>query len=308
MKILTNLLLIILFTTSLVNAQGILKVETNKYNYVYGETIEVSVTLLNNSDTSFTILGNITCFARINFDDVYLEPACISAIREYYFPPNSSRTWIWELDPKIYGIPDKNGEHIIRGFCAGLIDSTKIVEPKYYGGRVRAKINIEVPEEEVQRLRDSLEATVLWHSDLSNVGFIAESWQIKNHSIDSLANAYWNNERISFEIDRRIEFDREIVTSVTTKKSLINDYSLSQNYPNPFNPTTTINYSISEACYVSLVIYDVTGKEISTMVKEVKPIGKYKIDFNANNLSSGIYFYQLRTKNFIETKKMIFMK
>ncbi|NWG27338.1 MAG: T9SS type A sorting domain-containing protein [Ignavibacteriaceae bacterium] len=86
------------------------------------------------------------------------------------------------------------------------------------------------------------------------------------------------------------------------------DYALFQNYPNPFNPKTNIQYAISSRQFVSLKVYDVLGNEIETLVNEEKPAGKYEITFDASKLTSGIYFYQLKSKSFIETKKMILLK
>lgn len=83
---------------------------------------------------------------------------------------------------------------------------------------------------------------------------------------------------------------------------------LFQNYPNPFNPSTTINYSVPELSIVTLKIYDVLGNEIATLINEEKPAGDYKITFIADNLPSGVYFYQLKAKNYIETNKMVLMK
>ncbi len=85
-------------------------------------------------------------------------------------------------------------------------------------------------------------------------------------------------------------------------------FSLSQNYPNPFNPTTTIRYQIPHAGFVSLKIYDVLGKETAALVNEEKPAGEYNVTFDGSNLSSGVYFYQLKSGSFVETKKLILMK
>jgi hypothetical protein len=85
-------------------------------------------------------------------------------------------------------------------------------------------------------------------------------------------------------------------------------YSLAQNYPNPFNPSTTIEYSIPQNSFVSLKIYDMTGREISTLVSKQQETGTYIVDWNASKLSSGVYFYRLNAGNFTETKKMILAK
>ncbi|HRN26561.1 MAG TPA: T9SS type A sorting domain-containing protein [Ignavibacteriaceae bacterium] len=86
------------------------------------------------------------------------------------------------------------------------------------------------------------------------------------------------------------------------------EYSLEQNYPNPFNPTTQINYSIKEAGLVQLKVYDILGKEIATLVNENKETGNYIIDFNAAELPSGVYIYQLTTPGFTLARKMILAK
>lgn len=83
---------------------------------------------------------------------------------------------------------------------------------------------------------------------------------------------------------------------------------LYQNYPNPFNPETKIKYSIPKINFVSLKIYDLLGNEIATLVNEEKPSGVYEVEFNASNLSSGIYFYRLQAGEFILTKKLVLLK
>ena len=85
-------------------------------------------------------------------------------------------------------------------------------------------------------------------------------------------------------------------------------FSLSQNYPNPFNPRTIINYQLPLSGHVSLKIFDVLGNEVETLVNEVKPAGRYKVDFNAASLPSGIYFYKIKTGNFSEVKRMMLVK
>ena len=85
-------------------------------------------------------------------------------------------------------------------------------------------------------------------------------------------------------------------------------YSLLQNYPNPFNPVTKIDFEIPKQGLVTLKIYDVLGREVTTLVNEMKSAGSYSIDFNASGLSSGIYFYKLTTEAFSETKKMLLIK
>ena len=91
-------------------------------------------------------------------------------------------------------------------------------------------------------------------------------------------------------------------------KYLPSDYSLKQNYPNPFNPSTKIAYQIPKSGHVTLKVYNALGKEVATLVNEDKSVGKYTLDFNGQGLSSGIYFYSIRSGSFFETKKMMLLK
>ena len=86
------------------------------------------------------------------------------------------------------------------------------------------------------------------------------------------------------------------------------EYSLSQNYPNPFNLVTKINFSIQKQGLVTLKVYDMLGREVSSLVNEFKQAGYYSMDFNASALSSGIYFYRLQANDFTDIKKMVLVK
>lgn len=86
------------------------------------------------------------------------------------------------------------------------------------------------------------------------------------------------------------------------------NYELFQNYPNPFNPVTKIRYSLKEQTQVSLKIYDILGREVAVLVNGIKSAGKYENEFDAANLTSGIYFYKLTTGKFVKIKKMLLMK
>jgi glucose/arabinose dehydrogenase len=85
-------------------------------------------------------------------------------------------------------------------------------------------------------------------------------------------------------------------------------FLLEQNYPNPFNPKTTINFQLPKAGLVTLKVYDVLGNEVLTLIDDQKSAGSYTVDFNAEQLTSGIYFYKLTSGNFNSTKKMILMR
>ena len=85
-------------------------------------------------------------------------------------------------------------------------------------------------------------------------------------------------------------------------------YRLYQNYPNPFNPTTIINFDIVNSGVVKIVLYDILGKEVQTLVNDKFEPGKYNFTFNAGNLASGVYFYRISTDKFTDVKKLLLIK
>lgn len=98
------------------------------------------------------------------------------------------------------------------------------------------------------------------------------------------------------------------VTDIGDNSTNLVSYRLYDNYPNPFNPSTSIKYSLPEANFTTLKIFDALGNEVAVLVDELKSAGTYQVEFNAATLSSGIYYYTIQAGSFNETKKMILMK
>ena len=93
-----------------------------------------------------------------------------------------------------------------------------------------------------------------------------------------------------------------------TPNAIPNDYKLMQNYPNPFYPNTTISYKIPATEFVAVNIFDVIGNDITTLVKETKNAGVHEVNFDASNLSSGIFVYKIDAGMFHQAKKMLLLK
>jgi hypothetical protein len=86
------------------------------------------------------------------------------------------------------------------------------------------------------------------------------------------------------------------------------EYQLSQNYPNPFNPSTTINFHLPQDGFITLKLYDILGKEVTTLAEGYKNRGRYSVSFDASNLASGMYIYRLQAGDFVSSKKMTLIK
>lgn len=285
-------------------AQGVIKVTTDKSSYSYEDSIAVKVTLTNNTTSPFTIIGSSSCIAIIKFNDVRFMTMCTADQHEFYFSPRMSITWIWYLDPKLLGIPDKEGVQKIVGLCGNQKDSIYITAPKFKGGRIFVGKKQSVPEIEYQKLRDSIGATVI-----SKLTDWSEYWSIKNHSIDSLVEKFSKDYRISsIEASRPLQFTKQIVTNVDNRENLPSEFSLSQNYPNPFNPITKIKYELPKNCSTRIVLYDNLGRVVKVLVNGIQSAGSYEISINAMELSSGVYYYRIQADEYSATKKFVLVK
>ncbi|RPI15115.1 MAG: T9SS C-terminal target domain-containing protein [Ignavibacteriae bacterium] len=109
-------------------------------------------------------------------------------------------------------------------------------------------------------------------------------------------------------IDGIVYGDTTITGIKSNSTEISADFRLSQNYPNPFNPSTTIEFDIPNRSFVTLSLYDITGREVETLVNELVPPGRYRVLWNAENYSSGVYFYKLTTADFSVTKRMVLVK
>lgn len=124
-----------------------------------------------------------------------------------------------------------------------------------------------------------------------------------------------NDIRLIYEDSTGIEYsvsvnlDKSFVAGLKLLQKSVNQFELFDNYPNPFNPITTIGYSLQTPSYVKLIVYNNLGQQVAILVDDQKNTGSHSAEFRADNLSSGIYFYQLQTSNgFSQTKQMMLVK
>ena len=135
-------------------------------------------------------------------------------------------------------------------------------------------------------------------------------WEVMTTQIDPINNIA-SAEVNHFSLWALTSKNEELITGVEEEieESIVpSDYGISQNYPNPFNPTTTIEYSVPKTGFINILVYNILGQKVATLVDEVKSVGNYKIQWNAQGLASGIYVYRLKSDSKVMTKKMILIK
>ncbi|MHB8338741.1 MAG: T9SS type A sorting domain-containing protein [Ignavibacteriaceae bacterium] len=155
---------------------------------------------------------------------------------------------------------------------------------------------------EIQRAKKS--DSLIWE----NIGFVAGSGTSNSQKSYSFEdnNPLQNNfiyRLKQIDINGDYKYSKEIEINLTPK-----DYVLFQNYPNPFNPSTTIKFSVPNKSFVNIKVYDITGREVARLFDGEKEAGTYLITFNASKLSSGIYFYKISSKSFVQIRKMLLLK
>ncbi|MCP5062882.1 MAG: T9SS type A sorting domain-containing protein [Ignavibacteriae bacterium] len=166
---------------------------------------------------------------------------------------------------------------------------------------------------EIERKQEYVEVE---RDDWNKIGFIEGNGNSNSTKEYSFVDDELLNGKILYRL-KQIDIDGffEYSSSVEVDLGIPTKFELYQNYPNPFNPTTTIKYSVpvvdakfASTTNVTLKTYDILGKNVATLVNKKQSSGNYEVNFDATNLTSGVYYYQLRSGDFVETKKMILLK
>ncbi|MFA6978757.1 MAG: T9SS type A sorting domain-containing protein [Ignavibacteriaceae bacterium] len=159
---------------------------------------------------------------------------------------------------------------------------------------------------EIERTVGGGQSAVVYWEKIGFVNGSGNSNSSKDYSFsdDNIAAGKYQYRLKQIDNDGSYEYSPEVEVEIGTPTK----FSLSQNYPNPFNPSTTINYQLPISGNVTLKVFDVLGKEVTSLVNEKKEAGNYTVEFSTTNLASGTYFYRLQAGDFVQIKKMVILK
>lgn len=144
-----------------------------------------------------------------------------------------------------------------------------------------------------------------WGPDVIGIDAGPMVMMIENYRTQAVWNRFMQNADIQRGLQRA---GFSPIVSVDDANELSKDFALEQNYPNPFNPTTSLSFVVGRSSFVSLKIFDVLGREVTTLVGETKPAGTYSVEWGTAGVTSGVYFYRLTAGSFTQTRKMILAK
>jgi outer membrane protein assembly factor BamB len=242
---------------------------------------------------SFQSNGSILSSPAIDFNgNIYIGSGDSSL---YSIDVNGNELWKYKTSSSVNGNPSlTSGGNVIFGCDDGTIYSLSEIGELNWSYKTDLSV-------ESSPLVTSNGRIYVGSNDKSIYGFLdSESLQLNyNHQWPTFQK---DNKRTGSQLANTTSIN------LSNKFDVIKEYKLNQNYPNPFNPSTTINYSVAKKGNVSIIIFDALGREIATLVNEEKSVGSYKVNFNAELLTSGIYFYQMKANDFFQTKKMILLR
>ena len=148
---------------------------------------------------------------------------------------------------------------------------------------------------------------MLLSSQLS-AGFYQVRWNARNHIGNLVQPGYYFCKMTAPGFRDSIRMQYQTVVSVNEVNSNIETFNLLQNYPNPFNSSTTIEYHLPVSTNVKLMVYDILGREVVSLVNDKISVGVHRIVFDAGGLPSGLYYYRLQAGSYVETRKLLLLK
>ncbi|MFA5803478.1 MAG: T9SS type A sorting domain-containing protein [Melioribacteraceae bacterium] len=301
MKIITSLIINLLFLTNSfsqnnrqLDSEEVYDVfplaKWNQYNYNY--QFSDTTLWLFAFESAFSDSGTISyLIIDSTFRDNKIEwlvERNINLLRHYLFSSWSDTTyWIQQNDNFILTESLIGDHELTAGGSVGIWQFPTFLQTPVF--RFRAK-----PSIQVYSFYDDKNFDSLWFNEKKGL------YSRRYYSSDVSYHSYFEK--------TKVDLIGNIVGVFKNFPLSPNNFHLSQNYPNPFNPSTKIKYSIPRQSFVNIKVYDLLGREVTTLVNEEKPSGNYEVEFYVSSLSNGIYFYRLQSGNFFNSKKMILIK
>ena len=272
------------------------EISTNKDVYGYGESIEVTIVITNNTAEEFVLHGSSTCQAYFIFDefDSSRHSICTADYVPFVYPPGASRTYIFEIEPNVLGLPLADGEHTIVGqHDPSLIDSTTVTAPGYTGGRLSVGFASSTSQSDVASLKDSLSAAVI--ETYASGNGISEIWEIEGVSIDSAEVWYSGDSRFRY-------FEAYRIVPTHTIVSLDDEFVLPNHsigvFPNPCTTSCSVSFAPDRSGEYQIQVTDVIGRLLVAGYSRYYSAHVTQTDLlPSGDLAPGVYFARISSRS-----------
>jgi hypothetical protein len=288
---------------------------TDKESYEYGEQINISFVLFNGSDSTLFYSGSSTCQFHLEFQHIETYPiTCTTDDHRYSVYPNQKVEFDIEINPSEFFYPVEDGlQKIVLKYYLGFKDSVEFSAPQFRAGSFNVSYD-SLKSDSVQQIKDSL-SVIETDRYVRNIDksdsliSISATWTVDRFQVDELVENL-NSTGLFRYIEIYRLFNSSPILVTTNEETFDSSFSttLSQNYPNPFNPTTTFSFELSQPGKVRLSIFNIVGQEVAILQNNLLSAGKHAVNFDGSNLSSGTYFYMLKTDDHLLTKKFTLIK
>lgn len=302
------LLSLLLVPAALAQDGAVPSVETDQSEYAYGETIELRYTIANESDEAFTLTSpSGSCTAGFTFGSL-VSPGesggCTADEVSIEFPPNSSRTWVWQIVPNEHGVPEASGEQSITAYFGVYIEprfvaETSISAPRYLGGRLSLRLSDGFTLDDVQDVMEMLNAIVV------EGGGLYYTWEIEGVTLADAVDRYADDERFAaFSISRFVDYSAIILTDDEADAVPLT-FVLTTAHPNPFVASTSFTLTAPASGPARIEVFDLLGRRVAVLHDGPLTAGaEHHFTFHAASLPSGLYVVRATGDGFTETRRV----
>ncbi len=300
-------LLFLLAPTAFAQDGLVSSAETNKATYAYGETILFRYTITNVTDEPVRfVIGCPNIPANISYGPLPGVQQCITAKLPFRFAPRSSRTWVWEIIPNVYGVPVSSGKQTITADFGGslLPAAASFQAPQYLGGRLQVGLANGVALADVQDVAQALNAVLIERGFYNS--YLVE---ISGTTLEDAIASYEDDPRF-----RYIEASRSIYPNggsppITTPDPTYGEASLDAPIltapgPNPFTTSTSFALTVPTAGPVHVEVYDLLGRRVATLHDGPLSAAEHHFTFTARTLPAGLYVVRASGQGFSKTRRV----
>lgn len=304
----TLILAVLAATSGLAQESAVLRVESAQDVYAEEEVIQVLITLTNAGAEPFVLSGSSTCRAEFildDFDSSY-HRFCTADHAQVTYEPGATRLWIWDFAPLLFGLPETTGDiRTLVGYhrlVPGATDTTSFTAPEFLGGELTA---LYIPSDDIQSVKDSLNATVLQSDTIHTTTVVVELWRIEGVTVVQAEDWFGDDPRFRHFCGCYQLRDPTVHWLPPTAIEPPVHVSPLSASPNPFRTATEIRFSLPRTEPVTVNVFDVLGRHVTTLFDGSLSGGAmHSLNWRTTALPNGVYVVRIESASLTETLRV----